>query len=111
MTVPVAAGDTQQEEGRSPEEARDLVAYVGVGVEGSCCSLEGGRWGADWEVGMRKEGGLEVELWVGGRRGGGKAVSGVRRWAASGRKRDLQSSSWTAGSGSPPRTCTSWSWT
>lgn len=114
MTVPGAQAveeDTQQEEVQSLEEARGLAACVEV-VEGSCYSLVADRPGASWVVGIAKEvEGLEVELWVVGRRGDGMAVLVVRSWVASGRRRDLQSSSSTAGSGSPHRTCRSWWWT
>lgn len=55
--------------------------------------------------------GLEVVLQAEDRREGDTAVLGVRSWAALERKRDLLSSSWTAGSGSLRRTCRSWWWT
>lgn len=104
---------TQQVEGLSLEGVRGPAACVEAVVEGSCCSPAEDRLGASWVVGRWKEeeGGLEVELRVGGRREGGTAVSGVRSWAASGRRRDPLSSSSTAGSGIPPRTCRSWRWT
>lgn len=41
------------------------------------------------------------------RRGDDTVESGVRSWAALERRRDLLSSSWTAGSGSLRRTCRS----
>lgn len=104
--------DMQQVEGLSLEGVHGPVACVEVVVEGNCCSLEVGKSGASWVVGSWKEEvGLEVELLVVDRREGGMVVWVVRSWAAWGRRRDPQSSSWTADSGSPPRTCRSWRWT
>lgn len=62
-------------------------------------------------VGRRREEGQEVELLVVDRRGGDMVVLAVRKWVAWGRRRDPQSSSWTADSGSPPQTYRSWRWT
>lgn len=82
-------------------------------MEGSCCSLVADTLVASWVVGSWKEEveGLEVVLQAVGRRGGDMAVLGVRSWAAWGRRRDLLSSSLTAGSGSLLRTCRSCWWT
>lgn len=95
------------------EGGRGLAACVGAVAEGSCCSLVEDRSAASWVAGMRKEEveGLEEVLSVAGRRGGGTVELGVRSWAAWERRRDLQSSSWTAGSGSLRRTCRSCWWT
>lgn len=51
----------------------------------------------------------EVEVGWGGKHGGGREGEQVgHRLGAGHRKRDPRSSSWTAGSGSPPLTCRSW---
>lgn len=90
-----------------------LVAYAGAEGGSWGCSLEGGKmgWvGADWEEGKRlgaeglEAGGLDVDS--GG--AGGTAGRTKGAWA---RRRELRSSSWTADSEIPLRTCTNWTWT
>lgn len=89
-----------------------LVAYAGVEGDSWGCSLEEGKmvWvGADWEEGKSlgaeglEAGGLHVD-----RRAGGTGGRMKGAWA---RRRALQSSSWTADSEIPRRTCTNWTWT
>lgn len=82
-------------------------------AEGSCCSPAADTLAPSWAAGSWKEAaeGLEAVARAADRRGGDTAVSGARSWAASGRRRDLPSSSSTAGSGSLLPTCRSWWWT
>lgn len=85
-----------------------LVACVGVEGGSWGCSLEEGKmgWeGADWEEGRWLGEGLEAGGFGVDRRAGGKGARMKEAWA---RKRVLRSSSWTADSETPPRTCTSW---
>lgn len=95
------------------EGGRGLAACVGAVAEGSCCSLVEDRLAASWVAGMWKEEaeGLEEVPLAADRRGGDMAELGVRSWAAWERRRDLQSSSWTAGSGSLRQTYRSCWWT
>lgn len=116
VTVLGAQGveDTQQAGDLLLEGARGLAACVEVAAEGSCCSLVADRLAPSWVAGSWKEeeeGGPEVVLQAVDRREGDMAVLGARSSAASGRRRDLPSSSWTAGSGSLLQTCRSWWWT
>lgn len=113
LGAPEVEEDTQQVEARSPEEERVLVAYVEGAVGGSCYSLAGDRLGVRQAVDRWREeaGGLEVVLLLGGKRVDDTGATGVRSWAAWGRRTGPPSSSWTAGSGSPPQTCRSWWWT
>lgn len=116
MTVLGAQGveeGTQQAGALYLEGVRDPAACVEAVAEGSCYNLEADTPAASWAVGRRREEGedLEVVLQVAGRRGGDTAGLGVRSWAAWGRRRDLLSSSWTAGSGNLRQTCRSWWWT
>lgn len=101
---------TQQVGGLNLEGARGPAACVAE-VEGSCCSPVVDMLAASWVADSWKEEaeGLEVVLQAEDTRD--TAGSGVRSWAAWGRRRDLLSSSSTAGSGSPRRTCRSWWWT
>lgn len=81
-------------------------------AEGSCCSQVADTLAPSWEVDRWKEAaGLEGGQQAVDRRVGDMAILGVRSWVASGRRRDLLSSSVTAGSGSLLRTCRSWWWT
>lgn len=98
MTVLGAQGveeGTQQVGGLYLEGVRGLVACVGVGAEGNCCSQVGDMLVASWVGGRRKEEveGLEVALQGVDRHGGDMAVLGVRSWAAWGRRSDPLSSS------------------
>lgn len=88
-------------EGLNLEGVHGLAACV---EEGSCCSLEADRLGPSWVVGRRKEevGVQEVVLREVDRHDMG--VLAGHSWAALGRRWEPLSSSWTAGSGSPPRT-------
>ncbi len=116
MTV---LGAQEVEEGT--QQAGDLylagvhgpAACVEAVAEGSCCNPVVDTLAASWVVGGWKEEaeGLEVVLQAVDRRGGDMAVLEVRSWGAWGRRRDLLSSSSTAGSGSLLRTCRSWWWT
>lgn len=94
---------------RSPEEARGPAACAEAEVAGSCCSQAAGRTAPGWVAGSwwEEEAGPAGALRGVGRRVGGTAGSGGRNWAAWARRRDPPSSSWTAGSGSPRRTCRS----
>lgn len=74
---------------------------------GSCCSLAAGKPAPSWAADSWREEGLEVVRQD--RRD--TAVWGEHSWEASGGRRGLPSSSWTAGSGSLLRTCRSWWWT
>lgn len=94
-----------------PEGVHGLAACVEAVVEGSCCIPVADMLAASWVAGSWKEEGLEVVLQAVDRRGGDMVVLGVRSWAAWGRRRDLLSSSSTAGSGTLLRTCRSWWWT
>lgn len=95
------------------EGVRGPVACVGAVGEDSCCSQVADTSAASWVGGRWKEEaeGLEVVLQAVDRHGGDMAVLGERSWAAWGRRRAPLSSSLTAGSGSPLRTCRSWWWT
>lgn len=88
-----------------------LAACVEAAAEGSCCSPVVDRLVASWGAGRWREEvvALEVVLQAVDRRD--RAVLVEHSWAAWGRRRDLLSSSWTAGSGSPLQTCRSWWWT
>lgn len=82
-------------------------------AEGSCCSPAAGSLGPSWEVDTWKEavGVLEGALQAVDRHAGGMVGLEEHSRGAWGHKRDLLSSSWTAGSGSPLRTCTRRWWT
>lgn len=104
-------GGTQQVGGRYLEGARVPAACAGGAGEDSCCSPVVDMSVVSSAVGMWREevAGLEGVLQAAGRRG--MVGWGARSLEAWGRKRELLSSSWTAGSGSPLRTCRSWWWT
>lgn len=113
MTVLGAQGveeGTQQVGGLNLEGARGPAACVAA-AEGSCCSLVVDMLAASWVADSWREEveGLEAVLQAEDTRD--TAVSGVRSWVAWGRRRDLLSSSSTAGSGSLHQTCKSWWWT
>lgn len=116
MTVLGAQGveeGTQQAGDLYLEGVRGPAACVGAVVEGSYCSPVADTLGASWVAGSSKEEaeGLEVVLQGADRRGGDTVGLGVRSWAAWAHRRDLLSSSSTAGSGSLLRTCRSCWWT
>lgn len=94
------------------EGVRGPVACVEAVAEGNYCSPVADMLAASWVVGRwKEEEGLEAVLQEVDKHGGDMVGFGVRSWVAWGRKRDLQSSSLTAGSGSLLRTCRSWWWT
>lgn len=78
---------------------------------GSCCSRAEDTSAPWWVVGKRRVGAPEGAQRAVGTRGGGTAGWAGRSWAAWARRRGLLSSSWTAGSESPPPTCRSCWWT
>lgn len=90
-------------------------AGVGVGVGSWDCRWgeegDSREWGEEWQVGGRRlgEGALVEEAGWGGRRVGGRAdeLAG-HRLGAGHHRRGPRSSSWTASSGNPLRTCRSW---
>lgn len=89
---------------------------VGAGSWGCRWVEVGGswEWGEEWQVGGRRQevGAQAVGAGWGGRRVGGREGELVgHRLGAGCRRRGPRSSSWTAGSGSPLRTCRSWWWT
>lgn len=98
-----------REAGLTREGARGRAASLAAEEVGSCCNLEADRPGLSWEEGMWRVGAPEVEQRAGGRRG--RAASVERSPGAWAGRRGRRSSSGTAGSGSPRRTCTSWWWT
>lgn len=102
----VEAG-TPQAEGRYQEGGRGRAACAEVVAgAGSCCSQAVDTLEPWWEAGKRRAGVPEGVPRVVGTRG--MAGWAGHSWAAWARKRGLRSSSWTAGSGSPPQTCRNW---
>lgn len=104
---------TQQAEDLYPEGGRGPAACVGAVVEGSCCSPVADSLAASWVAGNLKEEveGQEEVLQAADKHGGDMVVLEARSWAAWEHRRDLLSSSSTAGSGSLRQTCRSCLWT
>lgn len=104
-------GGSQAGVGLSLAEGHEWAASVEAeAVAGSCYTLaEVGGTREAWLAGTWRVGVLVVALWVEGRRGRGAWVGRIQgAWAG---RRARPSSSWTASSGSPRRTCMSWWWT
>lgn len=96
-------------EGQYLEGGRGQAACGGVAAGAdSCCSRAEDMPAPWWAVGKKRAGVPEAAE---RRRGGGTAARAGHNWVAWVRMRGLQSSSWTAGSGSPPLTCKSCWWT
>lgn len=107
-----AEAGTRLAAGRYLGGVHGQVACGGVAAEeGSCCTRAEDTSAPWWVGGRRRAGVPEGALRAAGKRGGGTAGWAGRSWAAWVRRRGPPSSSWTAGSGSPPPTCRSCWWT